>query len=86
MAIETSGARALAVLRSACQTLLSTSPEVVSALSLSISLREAGGTLEEWAAVARELAERYELRVEVSVPRHDLHVRFSRYLDGQRAQ
>jgi hypothetical protein len=81
--IDTSGARAHAVLRSACQTLLSTSPEVVSALSLSISPNEAGGTIAEWEAVARELAEKYELRVDVTMPRHDLHVRFSRYVDAK---
>jgi len=84
MTIETSGARAHSFLLSACKTLLSTSPEVVSALSLTISRHEAGGTLEEWEAVARELAEKYELRVELTMPRHDLHVRFSRYVDGKK--
>jgi extradiol dioxygenase family protein len=81
--IDTSTSRAESVLRSACQTLLGTSPAVVSALSISIPHFEVGPTLEEWEAVARQLAEQYELRVEVSRPRLDLHVRISRYVDGR---
>ncbi len=86
MAIDTGGARALAVLQSACQTLLSTSPNVVLALSISISAHEAGGTIEDWKAAARELADANKLCVEVSVPRRDLHVRFSRPSNGKQAR
>ena len=35
--------------------------------------------VDDWEAVARDLAWQFELRVEVSMPRGDLHVRFSRY-------
>jgi hypothetical protein len=81
--IELTGTRAEAVLRSACETLLRTSPDVVSALSVSIARHEAGGTIEEWAQVAAEMAEQYELRAQVTMPRSDVHVRFSRYTDGR---
>ncbi len=70
--------RAETMLLSACRTLLTTSPDVVSALSVSISRREVGD-VDDWVAVARDLAWQFELRVEVSMPRGDLHIRFSRY-------
>jgi ABC-type phosphate/phosphonate transport system substrate-binding protein len=80
--IETTGTKAETILRSACETLLHTSPNVVSALSVSIAPNEAPGTVEEWQAIANELAQQYELQVEVTIPRRYLHVRFSRYTDG----
>ncbi|MEO8457826.1 MAG: hypothetical protein ABI559_08445 [Chloroflexota bacterium] len=87
MAIDAGGAvRAQAVLQSACRTLLSTSSDVVAAFSLSISPHEAGGSLEDWVQVAHELAEKYELQVEVTVPRKDIYVRFSRYGNGRHAR
>lgn len=70
--------RAETMLLSACRTLLTTSPDVVSALSVSIPRREVGD-VDDWETVARELAQKYELCVEVSTPRGDLFVRFSRH-------
>jgi hypothetical protein len=72
------------VLLAACRTLLATSPEVVRAFSLSVAAGEYEGNVSDWCAVAHSLAEQYELRVEVSMPRDQLHVRFSRYMDGER--
>jgi hypothetical protein len=69
------------VLRSACKTLLSTSPEVVRSLIISLGQDEYPGSVREWEALARTLAEQYELAVEVSIPRDDLRIRFSRYVE-----
>lgn len=75
------GANREAVLVAACRTLLATTPGVVKSLSLSVSGGECEGKASDWSEMAKSVAERYELMVEVSKPRDHLFIRFSRYVD-----
>ncbi len=65
-------------LRSACRTLAATSPQVVSAFTVSLGKGEYEDTPAEWKAMARILAEQYKLQIEVSMVRDHLRIRISR--------
>ena len=65
-------------LRSACRIIFASSPDVISAFTVLLGNGEYDATLDEWTELAGLLAEKYELRIEISMVRDHLRIRISR--------
>ena len=70
--------RAEAHLRTACRTLVATSPDVVDAMTLSIRTEEFGVSSDDWRVLAVAVAKDHALRVDVSTRHDHMTIRFTR--------
>lgn len=70
--------RAEAHLRTACRTLVATSPDVVDAMTLSIRTEEFGVSSDDWSDIALAVAKDHALHVVVSTRHDHMTIRFTR--------
>jgi hypothetical protein len=71
-------ARAEAHLRTACRTLVATSPDVVDAMTLSIRTEQFGVSPDDWSDLALAVAKDQALHVDVSTRHGHMTIRFTR--------